>query len=43
MKAFLISIVALVVVTIGANQILMQIGFSSAEMGTSSENVRLSD
>ena len=43
MKAFLLSIVALVVISVGANQILMRSGFSSAEAGTSTANVRLSD
>jgi hypothetical protein len=43
MKSFLFALVALVVISVGANQILQQIGFSSSNAGTSSENVRLSD
>jgi hypothetical protein len=43
MKAFVLSIIALVLITVGANQILMQSGFSSAVAGSSSDNVRLSD
>ncbi len=43
MKAFLISLVALVVITVGANQILMRVGPSSAEATISNDNVRLSD
>lgn len=43
MKAFLIALVALVIITVGANQILQVVGFSSATAGTSSKNVRLSD
>jgi hypothetical protein len=43
MKAFLISLVALVVITVGANQILMRVGPSSAEASVSNDNVRLSD
>ncbi|WP_255200174.1 MULTISPECIES: hypothetical protein [unclassified Sulfitobacter] len=43
MKAFLISLVALVVITVGANRILQVVGFSSATAATSSQNVRLSD
>ncbi|PXW66396.1 hypothetical protein C7964_10938 [Loktanella sp. PT4BL] len=43
MKAFLISLVALVVITVGANQILTRVGPSSAEATISNDNVRLSD
>ncbi|MDG1862634.1 MAG: hypothetical protein P8J02_05365 [Yoonia sp.] len=43
MKSFLLAILALVVISVGANQILMNSGFSSADAGTSHENVRLSD
>jgi hypothetical protein len=43
MKAFLISLVALVVISVGANQLLIQLVPTSAEAGTSVENVRLSD
>jgi hypothetical protein len=43
MKPFLLARVALVVIGFGANQILTQIGFSSATAGTSPANVRLSD
>ncbi|WP_286130963.1 hypothetical protein [Loktanella sp. 5RATIMAR09] len=43
MKAFLVSLVALVVITVGANQILIRVGPSSAEATVSNDNVRLSD
>lgn len=43
MKAFLVSLVALVVIAIGGNQILMRMGPSSAESAVSTQNVRLSD
>lgn len=43
MKAFLLALVALVVITIGANQILQRIGFSIEEKTVSSGNVRLPD
>lgn len=43
MKAFMISLVALVIITVGANQILMRVGPSSAEATVSNDNVRLSD
>lgn len=43
MKAFLVAIVALVVISVGANQLLMRSGFSAADMGTSHPNVRLSN
>jgi len=43
MKAFLLAIVASVVIAIGANQILNSIGFSSAAAGTSTLNVRTSE
>lgn len=42
MKAFVLALVALVVIAVGANQILMRAGFSIAEE-TSSANVRLGD
>lgn len=42
MKAFLAAVVALVVITVGANQVLMRAGFSIADE-TSSANVRLGD
>jgi uncharacterized protein YxeA len=40
MKAFLVAILALVVITVGANFILENAGFSSADV-TSDRNVRL--
>lgn len=43
MKSFILAILALVVITVGANQILMNSGFSSASAGTSHANVRLAD
>ena len=43
MKAFLLALVALVVITVGANQILHAIGFSSAETTASERGVRLPD
>ncbi|WP_342069321.1 hypothetical protein [Yoonia algicola] len=43
MKAFLISCVALVVITVGANQLLTRVGPSSAEATISNDNVRLSN
>ncbi|MDB4112246.1 hypothetical protein N9571_06840 [Yoonia sp.] len=43
MKAFLFSLVALIVISVGANQLLVQIGPSSADASTSAQNVRLSD
>ena len=43
MKSFILAILALVVISVGANQILMNSGFSSADAGTSHANVRLSD
>jgi hypothetical protein len=43
MKAFLVSLVALVVISVGANQLLMRLAPSSADAGTSVQNVRLSD
>lgn len=42
MKAFLAAILALVVITVGANFILENAGFSSAD-GASDRNVRLGD
>lgn len=41
MRAFLFSLVALVVITVGANQILTRSNFSSEETSISSQNVRL--
>jgi hypothetical protein len=43
MRAFVISLVALVLISVGANQLLMRLGPTSADAGTSVENVRLSD
>ncbi len=43
MKAFLIALVALVVITIGANQILVQSDFSAGAVSASSGNVRIED
>jgi hypothetical protein len=43
MKAFFISVIALVVITVGANQILLRVGPSSAEATISNDNVRLSN
>ncbi|MFX0545541.1 hypothetical protein ACEWPL_008345 [Roseovarius sp. S1116L3] len=43
MKAFLIAMVALVVITIGANLILTQANFSSEAASASSGNVRIED
>lgn len=42
MKAFLLALVALVVITVGADYALNQAGFSSAEQ-YSSDDVRLGD
>ncbi|MFX0540892.1 hypothetical protein ACEWPM_004050 [Roseovarius sp. S4756] len=41
MKAFLIAMVALVAITIGANLILTQANFSSGAFSASTGNVRL--
>ena len=41
MKAMFLSVVAMVVITIGAAYALQQIGWSAAEQGTTSDNVRL--
>lgn len=41
MKAFLLALVALVVISVGANQILLRSGFSSAVAGISEGNVRI--
>tara|TARA_R110002072_G_scaffold10544_3_gene49020 strand:+ start:2360 stop:2500 length:141 start_codon:yes stop_codon:yes gene_type:complete len=41
MKAFLLALVALVVISVGANQILLRSGFSSAVAGSSEDNVRI--
>ena len=43
MKAFLLSLVALVVISVGAKQLLTRLVLSSADAGTSVQNVRLSD
>ncbi len=43
MKAFIIALIATVVIAVGGNQILEVINVSSAKAGTSAENVRLSD
>jgi len=43
MKAFLFALVALCVISIGANQVLTRIGFSSAAAGTSATNVRITE
>ena len=43
MKAFISALVALVVITVGANQLLTRLGPSSADAGTSAQNVRLSE
>lgn len=43
MKAFLSALVAMSVITVGANQVLTRLGPSSAVAGTSTENVRLSE
>ncbi|WP_162497424.1 hypothetical protein [Roseovarius dicentrarchi] len=43
MKAFLISLVALVLITVAANRILVSSNFSARAMTYSSENVRLDD
>ncbi len=43
MKPFLIALVALVAISVGANQILTEIGFSTSTAGTSTGNVRLTD
>ena len=43
MKPFILAIFALVVISFGANQILLNSGFSSADAGTSHENERLSN
>ena len=41
MKAFLMALIALVIITVGANQVLMWSGFSAEDASISSENVRL--
>ena len=43
MKAFIVAMVALVIISVGANQFLMSAWPSSAEASVSSSNVRLSD
>lgn len=41
MKAFLLALVALVAITVGANQVLLQAGFSAEQSAVSDGNVRL--
>ncbi len=43
MKAFLIALVALVVITVAANQILVRSDFSARATTYSPDNVRLDD
>ena len=43
MKSFLLAILALIIISVGANQFLMRGGFSSSSVATSPDNVRLSD
>lgn len=43
MKAFVLSLIAAGVISVGANQALHFIGFSSAASGTSQDNVRISE
>lgn len=43
MKAFLMSLLALAVITIGANQLLVFGDFSSQAVSASGANVRISD
>lgn len=43
MKAFLLAMVAMVVISVAANQILMQSGFSASEAAANDSSVRLSD
>ncbi|HEY9038868.1 MAG TPA: hypothetical protein VIN05_07990 [Roseovarius sp.] len=43
MKAFLIAMVALVVITVGANQVLTLGNFSSEAVSASTGNVRIDD
>lgn len=43
MKPFIFALLALVVISVGANKLLMNGGFSSEDASTSHENVRLSD
>ncbi|MBB3994912.1 hypothetical protein GGR95_002562 [Sulfitobacter undariae] len=43
MKAFLCAMVGLVVITVGANLVLDQLPFSSADVSESKANVRLDD
>lgn len=43
MKPFILAIFVLVVISFGANQILLNSGFSSADAVTSHKNVRLSN
>lgn len=41
MKAFLLALLALVVISVGANQVLLRSGFSSAAVGISEGSVRI--
>tara|TARA_R110002167_G_scaffold366284_2_gene594474 strand:+ start:198975 stop:199106 length:132 start_codon:yes stop_codon:yes gene_type:complete len=43
MKSFLLAVLALIVISFGANLALTNGGFSSANAGTSEANVRLPD
>jgi hypothetical protein len=43
MKAFVLSLIAAGVISVGANQVLQVMGFSSAASGTSQNNVRISE
>ncbi|SDX12582.1 hypothetical protein [Litoreibacter albidus] len=43
MKAFLCAMIALVVIAFGANQILLNSGFSAQDTTASPSNVRLHD
>ena len=43
MKAFLVALVALVIITVGANQILKHSSFSAQDASSSPGNVRVSN
>lgn len=43
MKAFLLAMVAMVVISVAANQVLMQSGFSASDVASDPASVRLSD
>ena len=43
MKPFILALLGLVVISVGANQILINSGFSSADASISDKSVRLSD